>query len=369
MPKDIHLGTARAQAGQIVYGRWHAFDHPTGTPEELPVIIAQGTRDGPTFWLTANIHGPELTGIAVIHDLLRDDLARRLRGAIVAIPSLSPAGFRVRSRQPYFDQQDPNRLFPDRRKKDEKASDEPEYPTMLEQVWARLFEEMRAADYLIDLHNAHHQSVPFSIRDKVFYEDESERAAAEDLQARTGKLIAAFGLPAVFEFKRKQYLHQKLYRSTSGVALNLLRIPAFTAELGAPNIVDAGVVAAAVNGVHNALVSAGMLDEPLRPVDTPQFPSDVPLRRENTPRAPQTGLLRHRVREGDRVKPGDLIAHITDIYGRMQCEVTSPSDGWVIGLSGGMQVYKNGVVCTLAVPDDEPLVMKWDDDQSVNSQQ
>ncbi|MBI5879374.1 MAG: succinylglutamate desuccinylase/aspartoacylase family protein [Chloroflexi bacterium] len=360
MPTDIRLGTARAQAGQLTTGRWHAFDHPTGTPEELPVMIAQGLHDGPVFWLTANIHGPELTGIAVIHDLVNADLARRLRGTVVAIPSLSPAGFRVRNRQPYFDAQDPNRLFPDRPRKN--GEGQSEHPSMIEQVWARLFEEMRAADYLIDLHNAHYQSVPFSIRDKVFYEADGDRAAAEELQSRTGKLIAAFGLPAVFEFSRKQYLRQKLYRSTSGVALNLLRIPAFTAELGAPNFVDPGVVAAAVNGLHNALVSAGMLDEPVQPMNTPQFDGNVPLRRENHPRAPQTGLLRHHVREGERVRAGDIVAHISDIYGRTLCEVATAHDGWVIGLTGGLQVYKHGVICTLAVADDEPLVMKWDEE-------
>src|SRR5262245_7797224 len=128
MPKDIALGTARAVPGKLSYGRWHAFDHPTGTPEELPIIIAQGESNGPTFWITANIHGPELTGIAVIHDLVSEGLAKKLSGTLVCIPTLSPAGFRIRNRQPYFDPQDPNRLFPDRKKKDKKE-DEPEYPS------------------------------------------------------------------------------------------------------------------------------------------------------------------------------------------------------------------------------------------------
>ncbi|MBI1801552.1 MAG: succinylglutamate desuccinylase/aspartoacylase family protein, partial [Chloroflexi bacterium] len=170
MPKDIALGSARAAPGQLTYGRWHAFDHPTGTPEELPVIIAQGASDGPTFWLTANIHGPELTGIAVIHDLVSAELAKRLRGTLVCIPSLNPAGFRIRERQPYFDPQDPNRLFPDRPKSG-KPDDEPSFLSMQEQVWARLFEEIKtSADYLIDLRNASIQAIPFTIRDKVFYE-------------------------------------------------------------------------------------------------------------------------------------------------------------------------------------------------------
>ena len=59
--------------------------------------------------------------------------------------SLTPAGFRVRSRQPYFDPQDPNRLFPDRKKKANQTG-EPEYPSMIEQVWQRLYEEIKSRE-------------------------------------------------------------------------------------------------------------------------------------------------------------------------------------------------------------------------------
>ncbi len=364
MPKDITLGTARAEQGRITYGRWHAFDHPTGTPEELPIIIVQGTRDGPTFWVTANIHGPELTGIAVIHDLVNEaKLAQRLRGTLVCIPSLSPAGFRVRNRQPYFDPQDPNRLFPDRKRKSE-SEEEPQFPSMVEQVWARLFEEIEAkADYLIDLHNSSLQSMLFSIRDKVYYAEDRERSSAVTLQQRTGELIKAFGLPAVFEFKRKRYVQMKLHRSTSGAALNLARIPSFTAELGAPQMIVPEIVQAAVNGLHNCLVQVGMLDESQRPVNVPQIASAVPLRRESHPRAPETGLLRHHVKAGQRVNKGDVIATLYDIYGRKIVDIPTEQEGWTISLTTGMGIFKHSVVCNMAVHDDEPLVMKWDDEK------
>ena len=87
----------------------------------------------------------------------------------------------------------------------------------------------------------------------------------------------------------------------------------------------------------------------------------LPLRRENHPRAPMTRLMRHRVRPGDHVRAGDIVVILTDIYGRTLTEVATEHDGWVIGLSGGMSVFKHGVMCTLAGQDDEPLVMKWDE--------
>ena len=47
MTKDISLGTATAKPGTIQYGQWDAIVHPTGHHDFLPVIIAQGKKDGP----------------------------------------------------------------------------------------------------------------------------------------------------------------------------------------------------------------------------------------------------------------------------------------------------------------------------------
>src|SRR5215207_7835889 len=107
MSKKMTLGTAEAQPGTIQYGRWDAFTHPTGHVEFLPVIIAQGKEDGPTFWLTAGIHGPEHTGPAVLYRLITQELVDQLRGTIIALPALSPAGLRTNQREPYHARKDP----------------------------------------------------------------------------------------------------------------------------------------------------------------------------------------------------------------------------------------------------------------------
>lgn len=78
-------------------------------------------REGPTLWLTANIHGPELAGLPVIHRLLTADLAARLHGTLIAVPSLNPAGLRTMERLPYYSHTDPNRLWPTKRPKSEAA--------------------------------------------------------------------------------------------------------------------------------------------------------------------------------------------------------------------------------------------------------
>ncbi len=108
----VEIGTARAQPGKIVYGALEAVELPSGGADQFPVIIAQGAEPGPVLWLTAAIHGAEYTGIAVIHRLLTPELVAQMRGTIVAIPTLNPAGLRTAQRSPYYlNGQDPIGCF------------------------------------------------------------------------------------------------------------------------------------------------------------------------------------------------------------------------------------------------------------------
>lgn len=58
----LRIGTAEARPGELTYGNVDVLEHPNGIPERLPVLIAQGPEDGPTLWLTANIHEQEGNG-------------------------------------------------------------------------------------------------------------------------------------------------------------------------------------------------------------------------------------------------------------------------------------------------------------------
>ena len=42
------------------------------------------------------------TGLQVIHQLITPEMARNLRGTIVAIPALSPTGLQMAKREPYY---------------------------------------------------------------------------------------------------------------------------------------------------------------------------------------------------------------------------------------------------------------------------
>ncbi|MDQ6767481.1 MAG: succinylglutamate desuccinylase/aspartoacylase family protein, partial [Candidatus Eremiobacteraeota bacterium] len=230
MPRTaLRVGTCRAVPGELSYGSFEGPELPTGGRDSLPVIIAQGQEDGPVFWMTANIHGNEVMGIPVVHRVMTAELCRSLRGTVVALPTLNPSGLRTNRRHPYYDDRDPNRTFPGMRR----DIGEPREPSVYERLTARLLDAIReSANYYVDLHTASLRSVPFSIRDRVLYKKESEKADAEALSQRLDEMVAAFGFPGVMEYRVGGYIAKELHRSTTGAALQELRLPAFTVELG-----------------------------------------------------------------------------------------------------------------------------------------
>lgn len=316
MAAPIEIGTARAQLGKISYGAVDAVELPSGGVDQFPVIIAQGAEPGPVLWLTASIHGAEYTGISVIHRLLTPDLAAQMRGTIVAIPTLNPAGLRTAQRSPYYlNGQDPNRLFPAPVLRQSSTEALPASP--LEMAYKRLFDLISStATYLIDLHNFSLGSLPFAFRDPVYYRDGRDRPTAQRLQDTVGALLNAFGHTVINEFVSAEYLKKNLHRSVSGAALNTARIAAFTVELGGFMTVDPAIVAAAAAGIRNVLRYAGMLSTPPEPIAGIRILAPgYPVRRMMHPYAPASGIVEYLVKSGDTVTIGDPVARLTDIYG------------------------------------------------------
>lgn len=420
--KPVRVGPLEGKPGERVYGYLNLFEHPVGTLERIPIIIAQGKKKGPTLWLTANIHGNEYTGILVIHRIINELPLEEMRGTIVAIPTLNPAGSRIKKRMPYYDKKDPNRLFPDgnpykKQKKKEKDQQEdleqtetefeltgeieqangslvitskksthlvfePEeddndtpllpyeedklYPSIQEQMLESIFQLIKgSADYYIDLHSAYIHSIPFIFVDRVLYQKEGTKETkkeAEKLYQEIDRLAKAFGFSIIRETLPERYVRKNLHRSTSGAVLNNARIPAFTVELGMYIEVDWKILEAGIIGVQNVLKELNMIDGELQKITKiPIIGKTQPLRYIPHPRANQTGIIHFRIKEGDFVEKGDIIAEIVDIFGRPLEKgiIKTEIEGYVFMMKEGILVYSNQVLCWIATKDDQPMVNIW----------
>ena len=361
VPATLRIGDCSATPGKLSFGWFEGIALPTGGHERLAVVIAQGLAEGPTLWVTANIHGNELAGITALHRLLQPELCERMRGTLVAMPSLNPAGLRTNRRHPYWDDRDPNRTFPGPKK----PTDDPREPSAYERLAARLLETLGAsATYYVDLHCASLQSVGFVIRDRVLFREESERAAADALSHKVDAMTAAFGFPVVVEYRAPMYVARELHKSTTGAALQQLRIPSFTVELGMHSAVDRTIVGACVIGLRNLMRWAGMLDgDPEAQPALPRPPDNRPRRREDGPYPAQVGILDYRVEPGAYLAAGGVVATLVDVWGRPVDggAISVGPDTWVIGIEDGVLAYPGAAIAHLGLLETESLVEPWPD--------
>ena len=101
----------------------------------------------------------------------------------------------------------------------------------------------------------------------------------------------------------------------------------------------------------------------VRATGVPVVASPPPWRHVPHPRAPVPGYVDFQVRPGDRVKRGDVIATLRDIWGRPtgpdDGRVRTELDGAILWLRASGCVYPNQALCVFATADTAPPVAPW----------
>lgn len=352
----MDLGTASARPGETATGYLDVARLPTGITERLPVVIANGTEDGPELWITATIHGDEANGLAVAQDVMAGDLHERVAGTVVCLPNLNPAGLRRNERTPYYGG-DPNRQFPE-----PDGDDDP--PNVVELVYQQVFDAFAdTADALIDLHTANISAVPFNIRHPVLYGERRNEASARALADELEHLMLAFGLPIVNQYG--DYLDRNLHRTATGAALNHAGVPGMTVELGQHSVIADPIVDAGVAGCYRVMAALGMIDHVPGPVEAADpgvpDPVDFPVKRAEGPYTTEPGIVRHRMQAGESFEEGEPIADIVTSHGTHKATVTAADDGYLINRCTGAAVYENDQIASVVVRDEGEMVIPRDD--------
>jgi predicted deacylase len=345
----MQIGTTESRPGQLTEGWFDATELPTGTTERLPVLVAEGTDDGPTLWITGSIHGDEVTGLAAAQDVMAQTLVEHLAGTVVCLPNLNPAGLRRTARTSYYHNDDPNRYFPD------PTQEHTRPPRVQERINQHLFERIEdTADALVSLHTAGVDSMPFSILERVRYGEHRSESEAKELAATVQRLADAFGLPTVFEFEVDDHEEQGLHRSLGCSALNVAGIPTFTPELGSHTVVQEQNRAIAVKGLQSVMSELDMLDGDTNVYPKPNPPAlDPPVeydvKRAKHPYTDTAGIARHLIDAGDVIEEGDPVAEIVTPHGNRKTTIHTEHDGYVLGRCSGVAVYENDPLLSMAV--------------------
>ena len=283
-----------------------AGTRPGGSPLLVPIIVLKGDSPGPRLLLTAAIHGDELNGIAVIHDLVAHLKGKALSGTLIMIPGLNQIGIERHSR--FFhgadnggQTADLNRLMPGAAQTRSAAM---QFAT---KVWTDLL--FPNADMVIDLHT---QSRGTSYPLFVF----------ADFRNKIAREMAIQLMPDVIKDDHGEKGTLETSFITSGV-------PAVTFEIGAPKIFQAEMIARAVRGIENIMIRQNMIKgKPHKPLHKPVMGTEVA-----NIAVIRGGIARIHVSLMQHIEAGQRLATVYDPFGNVLDHYHAPFAGIVLAVA------------------------------------
>lgn len=318
------------------------FEMVDGSIHRLPFMIKRGPTKGPKLFLTAVIHGEEVTGMEVVHRIFGQ--VRLERGAIYAFPAVNLAGFQFGTRYyPYADitsteQPNLNLVFPGK-------IDGAPVERVANAVY-RVIGELKP-DLLVDLHCDAHNSIAYILLERSISKPD------EELGRRTRKLAEVFGVTVCTEDTPEGYVEDLGEKTVTGAAYNKLKIPCFTVELGGPEIIQESFVRAGTSGLKNVLDMLGMLKDPWKRWESvTKIKVDYPLRTHSILVSHKFGKISYKVKVGQFLRTGELVATIEDIFGDKKEELRADEDGFVLALGYQVISFPGLPAATLAVKDE-----------------
>lgn len=291
------------------------------TTRSVALVEAWSEAPGPTVWLTAGLHGDEVGGCVVVHEIF-DRVSRRglLAGRLAAFPLLNPFGFEATSRHIPATGEDLNRSFPG-------DPDGTIGQRIAHLVHARILADVPAL--VLDLHNDWIRSIPYALIDP-----RPASEAGRHAHAAARRAGFAMGLPVVDE--QEEGMSRAALRATLSGSLLERGVPAVTLELGAAGIVVERNVRIGVAAVWRALAELGLVepDDEALGASGDAIPSDYHgrlLQYSHHPLPRRSGIARFHVEPGRVVRAGMRLATISDVFGRRLERVEAETDALVLG--------------------------------------
>lgn len=290
--------------GAVAPGTAAAFEMPVSRSSSnhlvtLPVRILHGARPGPVLFVSAGVHGDEITGVEIARRLLKRVSPEKLAGTLLCVPIVNVFGFVGNSR--YLpDRRDLNRSFPGTKNG----------PLASRLAWLFRTEIVARADFGIDLHSAamHRTNLP-----QIRISPDCPKAA---------ELARAFSPPAIITSP----LREKALRSVAleaGVEMLLY-------EAGEALRFDDFSIRVGVNGILRVMAAMGMIRLKKR---EKAIADPVTASRSLWIRAPRGGTCILSVQAGDLVEADTPLGFVSNPVGDEEEQVTSPIAGIVIGHS------------------------------------
>lgn len=300
------IGDLSLEPGERKRGKLGTLYLSDGTAVNIPLMAVRGKEDGPVLWLSAAMHGQELSGIPVIWEIIKERVdPNTLCGTIVGAPLLNPFSFNGRT---YFTPEDGynvNRVFPG----------DPN-GLLTHRLANMIYEQgIKQSDYMIDFHCNVASAMCFSI---------IKETPNKEAWEKSKKIADAFGITTV-----QMILEHEAHRTgTMGQTAGEEGVANITIELVPWRSIDPQAVEVGVRGTLNVMKAIGMIEGEIEAQDTiPVIPGSISRTEVNVTRG---GLVQEFVNVGDELKKGQVFGQVVDPYGDPVEDIVSPVDGWLL---------------------------------------
>lgn len=291
----------------------------------IPFMSIKSDIDGPVVWLTGCMHGDEIGGTVVIHELFKNLNKHLLRGTVLAFPLMNPFGFETVSRNIVFSKEDLNRSFPG----DEKG-------TLGERIASKIFNFIinSKPSLVIDLHNDWNKSIPYVLNDS-------------STNREIDYTILEFSkITSLLQIEDTDKIHSSLTFN-----LNRQDIPAILLELGESFIINEKNIIIGINAIWNMLMKLGMVSDDNGYYQYPLLTRfrDISLKYSCLPLSSTSGIVRFIKKPGEIVTKGQKIARVYNAFGKQMETLYALADGIVIGHADSSLAFPGSPVMAFGI--------------------
>ena len=288
----------------------------TMTKLKIPVIIERSKIDGPVVLFSAGIHGDEINGVEIVRQIIVRKINKPKKGTIICIPVVNIFGFVNKTRE-FPDGRDLNRVFPGSRN----GSLASRF------AWHLLNEITPFVDYAIDFHagGASRFNAP-----QIRIEPDNKPLK---------KLADVFNAPFT--------LYSRNIAGSFRGAATKMGVKLLLFEGGKSLDLNPKITNEGVQGAKRVLEYLDMLNI-RKNAKTPDT-SSICIQSSAWVRARYSGMFQISVQAGDVVKKGDVIAMITDPFGKFEQKVKAPNDGYIINANDAPIVYQGDAIFNISL--------------------
>jgi len=307
------IGTCKPAKGTIRYGTI-----PIGKGHKIPVAVIKGRKKGKTCFISGGIHGDELNGMKLIHMCMAKIDPKSVSGTIIFLPLLNITGYHKQQRNVIEDNRDLNRCFGKRG------------ASISYQIAKKLMKDVISkCDFGIDCHDFGEREVLLPHSRIHFDETDNDTQTLTMGRLFGTKVILVRdghkGMMAIESFKR-------------------FAIPVLTIEIGGGLVIWDEYIESAFEGIKNILIYNGFLKGKIKLPREQYLIKDLD---RFTYKSRREGLLYKKVRIGDVVHKGDVIAVIYDPITRKHKKIISKHCGFVFSLRMRDKINKGDAIASI----------------------